>query len=124
MRLMSGKPLISYAIQNALACDRIDAVVVSSDSEEVLSYAGRFEGVMALDRQSSLAEDAVTLDPVIYDALCRAEQELETRFDVVVTLQPTYPLLSVETLGAALRSFADSEIDSLKIGRASCRERV
>ncbi len=113
MRLMSGKPLISYAIQNALACDRIDAVVVSSDSEEVLSYAGRFEGVMALDRQSSLAEDAVTLDPVIYDALCRAEQELETRFDVVVTLQPTSPLLSVETLGAALRSFADSEIDSL-----------
>lgn len=113
MRLMSGKPLISYAIQNALASDHIDAVVVSSDSEEVLSYAGRFEGVVALDRQSSLAEDAVTLDPVIYDALCRAEQELGVRFDVVVTLQPTSPLLSVETLDAALRSFVDSEIDSL-----------
>lgn len=113
MRLMSGKPLISYAIQNALASDHIDAVVVSSDSEEVLSYAGHFEGVVALDRQSSLAEDAVTLDPVIYDALCRAEQELGVRFDVVVTLQPTSPLLSVKTLDAALCSFADSEIDSL-----------
>ena len=35
MRLMNGKPLIAYSIENALASAFIDTVIVSSDSEEI-----------------------------------------------------------------------------------------
>lgn len=113
MRLMRGKPLISYAIENALNSQFIDDVVVSSDSEEVLSFAGQFEGVLALDRSTDLACDAVTLDPVVYDATIRAEELLGTVYDVVVTLQPTSPLLTVGVLDGALQSFLASEDDAL-----------
>ena len=113
MRLMHGKPLISYAIENALNCDLINEVVVSSDSEEVLAYASQFKSVICLDRSSELAQDAVTLDPVIYDAVVRREKSFDTRYDAVVTLQPTSPLLSVDTLSRALRSFIDSDVDSM-----------
>lgn len=113
MRLMHGKPLISYSIENALACGTIDDVVVSSDSQEVLAFAAQYEGVGALDRSSELAQDAVTLDPVIYDAVERAEDEAGTSYDVVVTLQPTSPLLTPATLDAAMAEFSASGADTL-----------
>ena len=97
VRLMHGKPLIYYSIQNALACSYIDDVVVSSDDEEILSIAAMY-GAIAMNRNSALAQDAVTLDPVIYDAVLRMEQETGKTYDVVVTLQATSPLLTVETL--------------------------
>lgn len=113
MRLMGGKPLIAYAIENALSCDYIDEVIVSSDSEEILSFAATYEGVTPLNRDSALAQDAVTLDPVIYDAVVRRERELGREFDTVVTLQPTSPLLTVETLSKALEEFASSDLDTM-----------
>lgn len=113
MRLMNGKPLISYSIENALASAFIDTVVVSSDSEEIREFAQQYEGVIALDRDSTLAEDAVTLDPVIYDAVLRAEQDQQTSFDMVVTLQPTSPLLTAETLDKALEQFSSGQWDSM-----------
>ena len=113
MRLMRGKPLIEYSIENALFCRGIDAVVVTSDSEEILAFASQFERVLCLDRPSDLAEDEVTLDPVIYDALIRAEAQFDIAFDTVVTLQATSPLLSVATLSAALQEFAEVDCDSM-----------
>ncbi|MCC8082459.1 MAG: cytidyltransferase [Lachnospiraceae bacterium] len=111
VRLMNGKPLICYAIQNALDSRYIDDVVVSSDDEEILSIASQC-GAVAMDRESALAQDAVTLDPVIYDAVLRMEQRTGNSYDVAVTLQATSPLLSVETLDGALESFLASDYDT------------
>lgn len=113
MRLMHGKPLIEYAIRNAMESSFIDDVVVSSDSEEILAFASQFEGVTCLNRDSELAQDAVTLDPVIYDAVECQERLTGRQYDVVVTMQPTSPLLSVETLDAALGEFIRSNKDSI-----------
>ena len=111
MRLMNGKPLISYAIENALASRFIDKVVVTSDSDEILAFSAQYDGVLALGRGADLSRDAITLDPVVYDAVVRSEQG--DRCDVVVTLQPTSPLLSVQTLDAALAYFLSSDLESL-----------
>lgn len=113
MRLMHGKPLIGYAIENALSCKYIDAVVVSSDSDEILAFAAQFDGVKCLDRSSDLSKDAVTLDPVVYDAVARMEQQTGREFDTIVTLQPTSPLLKCETLEAALERFMREGWDSM-----------
>jgi CMP-N-acetylneuraminic acid synthetase/spore coat polysaccharide biosynthesis predicted glycosyltransferase SpsG len=110
---MCGRPLVDYAIQNALASELIDDVVVSSDSTEVLDYARQFDGISVVDRSSKLAQDAVTLDPVIFDAVTQVEREKAIRYDVVVTLQATSPLLTVATLDSALESFMHSDATSM-----------
>lgn len=112
MRLINGKPLIAYAIENALNSEYITDVVVSSDSEEILAYVAQFDGVFAIDRESALAQDAVTLDPVIFDAVERSERQLREKADVVITLQPTSPLLTVETLDAGIKAFLESGVDT------------
>lgn len=111
VRLMNGKPLIYYSINNAKNCPYIDDVVVSSDDEEILSIANMY-GVIAMNRDSKLAQDAVTLDPVIYDAVIRAEEKTGKHYDTVITLQATSPLLSIATLNSAIKSFTESDYDT------------
>lgn len=111
VRLMAGKPLIYYAIHNAQVCDGITDVAVTSDDEEILNIAKTY-GAIALTRDSNLAKDAVTLDPVIYDAVLQMEQLKGIQYDVVVTLQPTSPVLRAETLEEAVKSFIEGEDDT------------
>lgn len=113
MRLLGGKPLIAYAIENALNASFVDEVIVSSDSEEILGFAAQYDGVVVLDRDSELAQDAVTLDPVVFDAVCRQESSRGYSFDAVITLQPTSPLLTSETLNNALEKFFSCDCDSM-----------
>lgn len=111
VRLMNGKPLIAYAISNANNCPAITDVVVSSDDEEILTIGKKY-GAYPLRRSEKLAQDAVTLDPVIYDAVIQMEQINHINYDVVITLQPTSPLLTASTLNKAINSFFVSEYDT------------
>ncbi len=111
VRLMNGKPLIYYAIHNALECRDITDLVVTSDDDEIKRIAQLF-GAGVINRDPELARDATTLDPVIYDAVLQAEREHECRYDVVITLQPTSPLLKEETLSDAVRSFLTGNSDT------------
>lgn len=113
MRLMHGRPLISYAIETALSSPQIDVVAVTSDSEEILSFASQYDEVVCIDRSSELAKDAVTLDPVVHDALIKSENRLGVTFDNVITLQPTSPLLTSDTLNFAIADFLKEGCDSM-----------
>ncbi len=98
IRLVNGKPLIAYAIENAKASKYITDVVVTTDSPMVKVVAEQM-GVHVIDRPPELCGDAVTLDGVVYDAARRFD------CDVVVTMQPTSPTLTVDTLDRALSDF-------------------
>lgn len=108
VRLMAGKPLIYYAIHNAKTCEMITDVAVTSDDEEILHIAEEY-GADALQRSSELAKDAVTLDPVIYDAMLQMEKLKGTTYDVIITLQPTSPVLTKDTLLTAIKDFIENE---------------
>lgn len=111
VRLMNGKPLVAYAFQNAQNCPLVTDVVVTTDDEEVKSIAHIF-GIQVLGRKEELAQDQVTLDPVVWDAVLQMEKQKNDRYDVVVTLQPTSPLLKSETLNRALEDFLADDKDS------------
>jgi len=108
IKLLNGRPLISYAINNAKSIGMFDEIVVTSDSEEILSIASGC-GVSVLNRTPELSGDNITLDPVVHDALVRSEEKNSTKYDVVVTLQPTSPLLSPVTLKSAVQKFIEDK---------------
>ncbi|HEY0196746.1 MAG TPA: glycosyltransferase [Methanobacterium sp.] len=112
LRLLNQKPLISYQIQNALKSELITDVVVTSDSDDILNYSSNFP-VYLRKRPAELAGDMVTLDPVVNDATLFMEWEDGKSYDVVVTLQPTSPLLSSKTLDDAINKFRDAGVDTL-----------
>lgn len=112
IRLMNGKPLISYSINNAKKSRYITDVFVSTDSDEIAEVAEEY-GANIIKRDESLSSDLVTLDPVIFHAKTCAEKISTKKYDVVVTLQPTSPLLRTETLDNAIEYFINGQFDTV-----------
>ncbi len=112
LRTLVGKPLIQYSIETALASSYAPVVVVSTDDDEIEVVARR-SGALVHRRSEALGGDAVTLDPVIHDALL-AQEAAGAGFDVVVTVQPTSPLLRTESLDEAVRTLLnDPGLDTI-----------
>ena len=111
IRLLSGKPLIAYSINTALKSKYVNKVIVSTDSREIADIAASF-GAEIIFRDESLSSDMVTLDPVIYHALGEAEKNAD-HFDAVITMQPTSPALTAETLDAAIEYFQSGGYDTV-----------
>lgn len=112
VRLMNGKPLIGYAIENAKSCGCITDVVVSTDDEEIMDVASYY-GADVIKRDERLSGDKITLDPVVYDAVVQCETKNNCSYDIVITLQPTSPLMKPETLSRALETFIQGNCETL-----------
>lgn len=115
IRFIAGQPLLAYAIQCAKASTYDMDVVVTSDEEEIQNIARRY-GTYIIERPANLAGDSVTLDPVIDHAVTVMESLMQCNYDIVITMQPTSPLLSVETLDAAIDFFIKNEYDTVLSG--------
>ena len=108
-RMMAGKPLIGYAIENALNSKWITDIAVSTDAEEVKAVAAKYN-VEIIDRPAYLCEDDVTLDSVVFHTYSIMKQTKD--YDIIITLQPTSPLLKVETLDAAIQAHIEKGLDT------------
>lgn len=115
IRILAGKPLIAHTIENALKAKNITKVIVSTDDEEISNIA-KFYGAEVLDRPEELCRDDTTLDPVIFHALKSMEQKDSEMYDYVVTLQPTAPLLSNNTIEKAIDTMLQNETFDTVIG--------
>lgn len=112
LRLLNGKPLLFYVINNALNSKTITHVVTTSEDKEILEYVSNFP-VHLRERPAELAGDEVTLDPVVYDAYKFMEDRTGVGFDVVITLQPTSPLLKPDTIDNAVHELLRENVDSV-----------
>lgn len=116
LRSLNGRPLIYYAITNAKSIAIGDAdVYVSSDDEEILTIASKLSA-KTIKRDEKDAGDKVTLDPVIYDAYSKIKKIEEKEYDLVITLQPTSPLLKPQSLNEAIQKLLNEDIDTLISG--------
>ena len=58
IRLIAGKPLIAWAIEQALSVDQIDSVIVSTDSEEIATVSREFGATVPFMRPQELSGDS------------------------------------------------------------------
>lgn len=104
LRPLCGKPLIAWTIEVAKASKLIDRVVVSSEDPEILAVGQRLGADVPFVRPKSLAADHTPgVAPVLH-----AARTLPI-YDVIVVLQPTSPLRSVEDVDACTALIIDKE---------------
>jgi len=116
LRSLAGKPLIYYAIKNAFSITHGAAdVYVSSEDDEILTIASKFSA-KTIKRDEINAGDKVTLDPVIYHAYLEIRKIENKEYDLVITLQPTSPLLKAQSLNDAIAKLLNEGIDTLISG--------
>ncbi len=113
LRSMRGRPLVAYAIDAALRSSHHPTVVITSEDDEILSV-GEALGAVPHRRPVELAGDAVALDAVVHDAYRGAVERFQRDFQIVVTVQPTSPLLRTATLDRAIEALtADPGLDTV-----------
>ena len=110
LRLLGEKPLIYYSIDIAKSSKYVDDVVVSTEDSEIASIVEKY-GTSVVKRPVELATDETLLDTVIYDAMLQKEKQAFDEYDIVITIQPSSPLLKTETSRLGLN------IDLIEISR-------
>jgi CMP-N,N'-diacetyllegionaminic acid synthase len=93
VRLLGGRPLLSYAVTTAVQCQRIGRVVFSTDSPEYAEIARALGAEVPFIRPAELAADTSTDIEYILHALQWLENNESYRPDAVVRLCPTAPFV-------------------------------
>lgn len=106
LRIVGNHPLVYYAIQNAKKSKYVTDIIVTTDSEQIALIAKQLS-VSCVMRNEDICGDETPLDIVIYNVIDRMI------CDYVVTMQPTSPLLKVETLDKALEYAIKNDYDSM-----------
>ena len=104
-----GQPMIAHSIAAALASDRVDRLIVSTDDEEIADIARTYGAEVPFRRAAHLADDHATTINVIADALEWAEREESTPVEALLCLYATAPFTRGEDLRAAFDIFSRSE---------------
>lgn len=121
-KILGGKPLLAYTLEQAIKSRFIQKIVISTDYEDIEPLIGGHDRskIFIHRRSKALAGDLVTTEEVLLDVL---DQELALGAEYIVTLPPTTPFRSAETIDKCIELFLSRKADSvLAISRAKIRQ--
>ncbi|MFH1073028.1 MAG: acylneuraminate cytidylyltransferase family protein [Nanoarchaeota archaeon] len=113
IRLLAGKPLICYSIEQAQKSAYIDTLIVSTDDQEIASVARKHKAEVPFLRPQELAQDNTPMYPVLQHAVKEMEKRLKRKIDIIVLLDPTAPLRSAEDIDQCIAKLVDEHADTV-----------
>lgn len=107
---VGSQPLVAHIIRSAFCAANSEYfnLIVSTDSEEIRQAAIDAGAWAPFLRPAELAEDDVPSWPVVQHAVEQAESIKQTRYDVIVYLQPTAPLCRPEDIVACIHELKEN----------------
>lgn len=110
--IIGGKPLIAHSILQAVQTGLFDAVVVSSDSAEILAVAEEY-GAVRIQRPTELATDTAAKLPAIIHCLRAYEKMYGCQNDMIVDLDATSPLRHLDDIIACSALIENGEAENV-----------
>ena len=104
---LCGKPLISWSIEAALKSQKVDAVLITSDSDKILNISKDL-GANTIKRPDYLASDTATS----FDAIIHALDNFD-KYEYIILLQPTSPLRREEHIDEAIEFLEEKKADAV-----------
>lgn len=97
IRLLAGKPLIAWTIEEAKKSKYIDRLILSSEDEEIIEVAKNYGCEVPFVRPKELSKDETPgIEPVLH-----AIENL-SEYNYIVLLQPTSPLRNIQDIDQAI----------------------
>ncbi|WP_295020694.1 acylneuraminate cytidylyltransferase family protein [Sulfurimonas sp.] len=113
IKLLNGKPLIAYTIEQAKQSGLFEHIVISTDSDDIASIATKYGAEVFFKRSPEMASDTAGKLDVIRDAFVRSEEHYRKKYDYLIDLDATAPLRSVEDITASFAQFLRDKNDNL-----------
>lgn len=108
IRPLHGLPLIAHTVRQALAWPRKSKLIVSTDSEDIARVAREYGAETPFLRPMELATDTIAKMPVLIHALEESEKHYGMKFDVMLDLDPTSPMRTLEDIERGWQAFTRS----------------
>ena len=113
IKLLNGKPLIEYTIETALASKVLDRIAVSTDHEDIIRICQQYDEIDVIVRPPDLATDKAPTEWALLHACDEIIKKDNFIPDVVLTLEPTSPLRSTQTIKRCIDIFKTTDADSV-----------
>ncbi len=113
IRNLMGKPLIAHTIDTAKKWGKADRIIVSTDSEEIAEISRKYGAEVPFMRPNELANDKAPKLPVIKHAIEYLKNVENEEYDLVVDLDPTSPLRTVDDINNAFNIFTKKNAKNL-----------
>jgi CMP-N-acetylneuraminic acid synthetase len=117
IKLLGGKPLITYMIQAALGSKQLRRVIVSTDDDEIKRISEEAGAEVPFKRPENLSSDCPS-ELVTQHAVEFVENQENQTVDIAVTLQPTTPFCRSQDIDSCVNILLNSpELNSVITGK-------
>tara|TARA_Y100000590_G_scaffold180640_1_gene205871 strand:+ start:19424 stop:20554 length:1131 start_codon:yes stop_codon:yes gene_type:complete len=106
LRLLNGRPLISYNIETAVKSGVLDEVYVNSEAE-IFSNIAKEYGARFYKRPENLSTDLANNDQFSFDFINNING------DILIQILPTSPLLSIDDIKGFVSFMIDNDFDTV-----------
>jgi len=113
LKTVAGKSLLARTLELAQSVPEITDICVSTDHSEIRTVALSFDGVAVIDRPEELSGDRVADSPVLQHATAEMEKSSGQPFDVVVMLQVTSPLRTIDDVRDSIAKLVTTGCDAV-----------
>ncbi|MCK4996957.1 acylneuraminate cytidylyltransferase [Candidatus Pacearchaeota archaeon] len=111
IKMIMGKPLIAWTIEQAKGSKYIDEVYVSTDDSEIKSISERF-GAEIINRPENISGDTASTE----SALLHVSEALNEDYDIMALFQCTSPMRYSSQIDEAIEKMVGTKSDSLLTG--------
>jgi len=113
LKTVAGKSLLARTLELAQNIPEITDICVSTDHPKIKEAALSFNGVAVIDRPKELSGDRVADSPVIQHATAEMEEISGIPFDVIVMLQVTSPLRTIDDVTESIAKLVLTGCDAV-----------
>lgn len=121
LRMLMNKPLLAHTIEQARMSQVFDWVAVSSDNSDILSAGEKAGADFTINRPAELANDTAPKVPAIRHCAAEVEKLTGETLDIIVDLDATAPLRSLNDIRGAVGKLEKSNADNLVTGMQARR---
>jgi len=113
IKLLNGKPLIAYTIEQALKSKYIDRTIISTDDKEIANISKEYGAEVPYMRPDDLSGDNASTIDVLLHAINWLEKHDKCEFDIIVLLHATAPLRVVADINACIKMLIKESADNV-----------
>jgi len=112
IKVLAGKPLIAWSIEQALASRLVDRVIVSTDSLEIAEISKQYGAEVPFIRPEEISGDSATTESAMLHC-CEYLLKRKELPELFMLIQATSPIRADNQFDEAIREFGKSDYDSL-----------
>ena len=111
--LLGGKPLINWTLDCTHKLKKIMRTIVSTDDIKIVKVVEDYGQRVPFLRSKDLSGDKVKDFDVVENVLKEAENYYNTKYDIILLLQPTSPFRDTKTIIKIIDLIIEKKLDSI-----------